>query len=278
MNNKKVWSKSEIIELISQYEEKSVLWNTKDIQYRNRETKAKIFEEFALNFSCSVEEIQRKIHNLRNQMSQELRKVRKKSKSGSGTDNLICSNWPYFQAMRFLVPVLTNDNTLSYTEASVSVGEDKTEDKAEEKTEDKNENRIQSKKRKHKNNDVDEELYKSALRTLQKEPDDYDKFGQYVALELKSLKSDFNKARLKSEIRKIIVRIADEDLYSSFSNQTSSSISTPIPSPAFESEGSQSLQQFQESCHDYDYEDTKIKTAMADIAAKLVVCHKYIHR
>ena len=54
-------------------------------------------------------------------MSQELRKVRKKSKSGSGTDSLICSNWPYFQAMRFLVPVLTNDNTSSYTETSVSV-------------------------------------------------------------------------------------------------------------------------------------------------------------
>ncbi|KOX74746.1 hypothetical protein WN51_14684, partial [Melipona quadrifasciata] len=245
MNTKKVWSKSEIIELISLYEEKSVLWNTKDIQYRNRETKAKIFKEFALHFSCSVEEIQRKIHNLRNQMSQELRKVRKKPKNGSGTNGLICSNWSYFKAMRFLVPVLTNDNTQSsYTEASMSIKGDKTENKAAEKTEDKKENRIQlSKKRKHKNNDVDEELYKSALRILQKEPDDYDKFGQYVALELKSLKSDFNKARLKSEIRKIIVRIADEDLYSSFARQTSSSTSTPIPSPAFESEGSQSLQQ-----------------------------------
>jgi hypothetical protein len=50
-------------------------------------------------------------------------------------------------------------------------------------------------------NDVDEELCQAALQKLQKEPDNYDNFGQYVALELRSLKSDFNKVRIRSEIR-----------------------------------------------------------------------------
>jgi hypothetical protein len=34
---------------------------------------------------------------------------------------------------------------------------------------------------------VDEELYQAALQKLQKGPDYYDKFGQYVALELRYL-------------------------------------------------------------------------------------------
>lgn len=72
------------------------------------------------------------------------------------------------------------------------------------------------------------------MQTLQKEPDEFDIFGQYVALELRTLKSDYSRARLKSEIRKVIVRIADEELYSTTTTcSTPASVSTPIPSPAF---------------------------------------------
>lgn len=35
MSNKKVWDKSEIIELINISEERAVLWNTKDTEYRS---------------------------------------------------------------------------------------------------------------------------------------------------------------------------------------------------------------------------------------------------
>ena len=113
-------------------------------------------------------------------------------------------------------------------------------------------------RKKRRRDDIEDTLYKSALKSLQQEPDEFDEFGQYVALELKSLKSDFNRGRLKSEIRKIIVRIADEDLYCGLSPSAtavpSSSISstpvpntaaTPMPSPAF-----QSTPEYQ-SCRDY---------------------------
>lgn len=69
MSTKKAWQKDEIVELISMYKERSVLWNTKDTEYRNREKKAKILHEIAVKFNCSVEEVQRKIHNLRNQVN-----------------------------------------------------------------------------------------------------------------------------------------------------------------------------------------------------------------
>ncbi|CAK9811262.1 hypothetical protein ANTPLA_LOCUS6955 [Anthophora plagiata] len=238
MTTRKEWSKDEIFNLISMYEENSVLWNTKDVDHKNREKKNKIIEEMAANFNCLSEEIQRKIHNLRNQMSQELKK-KKKRRSGSGIDEMDVSHWPYFAALKFLIPVLSvNTIQSSYIQASIII--EKTTEAEEYGTENSAEIDQKPKilmqpprKRKRENDDVSEQLIKSALETLQKEPDEYDKFGQYVALELKSLKCDFNKARLKSEIRKVIVRIADEDLYGT---PNTSSVSTPMPSPAFQPE------------------------------------------
>jgi hypothetical protein len=40
-SNKKEWSKDQTIDLIEKYEEKSVLWDHKNKEYRNREKKNK---------------------------------------------------------------------------------------------------------------------------------------------------------------------------------------------------------------------------------------------
>ncbi|KOC64151.1 Agrin, partial [Habropoda laboriosa] len=48
-------------------EEKLVMRNTKNVEYRNREQQ--LLEEIAANFHCSVENIQRTMHNLRKQLS-----------------------------------------------------------------------------------------------------------------------------------------------------------------------------------------------------------------
>ncbi|KAF5300716.1 hypothetical protein FQR65_LT19322 [Abscondita terminalis] len=90
--------------------------------------------------------------------------------------------------------------------------------------------------------DDDNALFESALQTLQKEPDEFDLFGQYVALELRTLRSELNRAMLKSEIRKVIVRITDEELYNTISTSSTPSVSTPMPSPAFASAFSPELE------------------------------------
>lgn len=89
---------------------------------------------------------------------------------------------------------------------------------------------VLSKKRKKKDNTTDDPLLTSAIEILQKQPDDNDIFGQYVATELRSLRTDANKRRLKSAIRRSIDQIADgDDMYAA----SSSSVSTPMPSPQF---------------------------------------------
>lgn len=57
----------------------------------------------------------------------------------------------------------------------------------------------------------DDPLARNALLTAFKLKDEHDQFGEYVALELRSLKTELSRRRLKSEIRKAIVRIADEE-------------------------------------------------------------------
>lgn len=83
--------------------------------------------------------------------------------------------------------------------------------------------------------DEDEQLFRNALQVLHKQSDEYDCFGNYVAMELRSLKHDFSRRKLKSEIRKTIVRIADEDDYFSIpssSSTASSHLSIPSPNPS----------------------------------------------
>ncbi|KAI4496407.1 hypothetical protein M0804_000217 [Polistes exclamans] len=56
-----------------------------------------------------------------------------------------------------------------------------------------------------------DDFYKLLPEFEQNFPNEFEQFGQYVSLELKCLKFEENKEKLKNEIRKIIVRIAEED-------------------------------------------------------------------
>lgn len=60
--------------------------------------------------------------------------------------------------------------------------------------------------------------------------DEEDKFGQYVAMELRGLRSDFFKRKLKTEIRKAVIRIVEEEEIQYTSS--ASNVTTPMPSPS----------------------------------------------
>lgn len=62
------WADEEIFQLINLYEEKEFLWNVNHKLYRNRDKKMSAYEEFATKFNCDANEVQRNIHNLRNQV------------------------------------------------------------------------------------------------------------------------------------------------------------------------------------------------------------------
>ncbi|XP_031327744.1 uncharacterized protein LOC116158995 [Photinus pyralis] len=242
----KNWSKDEVLELIQCYEENEMLWNTRCTEYRNREKKQALLREFAIQFSCSAEEIQRKLHNLRNQVSQELKKMKKK-KSGAGTDENYTTNWPYFTALKFLIPTLIPNQTESNRSETRSSIETQPVKEIESQLDEEinvvgNENtnitiENKQKKRKREKTDVDDQLFRSAIQTLQKPPDEDEIFGQYVAMELKGITNDFLKRKLKSAIRRSVNQIVDEYDMHMYGTPSTSSASLPT-SPAHEDSSS----------------------------------------
>lgn len=101
MGDKKEWLKAEIDELINMYHGKPELWDVKCKVYKDRVKKHNALTEIAGELNTTIEEIQRKIHNLRNQFNSEFKKITK-TKSGQGTNELYVSKWPYYKSLLFL--------------------------------------------------------------------------------------------------------------------------------------------------------------------------------
>jgi hypothetical protein len=63
-------------------------------------------------------------------------------------------------------------------------------------------------------------------------PDEYDTFGEYVAMELRSLSSDMYRKMLKRDIRQSIVQITELGDLNSLSTPTDSPVAeAPPPGP-----------------------------------------------
>ncbi|XP_063913745.1 uncharacterized protein LOC135130311 [Zophobas morio] len=252
------WSKDQTANLIAKYKETSILWDTTNIQHKNRELKNRAWKELAVNFNCVVEEVQRKIHNLRNQLCQELNKTRIRRSRGA-TDDSCVSKWPFFTVLEFLIPALTancrrSSKTLSKeivdvadTPSEEQVSHDDVDKQGIDKEESpkKQKRKTISQRQKRKKKDIeDDPLLKRTPPTVPEASDADDRFIQYVAMELKGLRSDFYKRKLKSEIRHAVARIVDEEdvaLAAPASSSppriviqsigASSGTPTPLPSP-----------------------------------------------
>jgi len=76
----------------------------------------------------------------------------------------------------------------------------------------------------------EDDIIKEALQIMRQTKDEYDCFGEYVAMELRNLKLDCYRGQLKSVIRKVIVEFADLDERTYWSGVPPSSDSNTIPS------------------------------------------------
>ncbi|XP_029171249.1 uncharacterized protein LOC114940677 [Nylanderia fulva] len=82
---------------------------------------------------------------------------------------------------------------------------------------------------------VNEEESRHSQISSSKVSNEDDRFGEWVALELRSLRSEVNKRKLKSEIRRAVCRIADLDDADTFPSNSSTDplYLSSIPSPAY---------------------------------------------
>jgi hypothetical protein len=68
MAERKVWSREETIKLISMYESFPEIWDSQHMLYKDHEKRSMCWQLMGEGMGTSVVEIQRKIHNLRNQV------------------------------------------------------------------------------------------------------------------------------------------------------------------------------------------------------------------
>ncbi|KAG7163452.1 putative Alcohol dehydrogenase transcription factor Myb/SANT-like-containing protein 22 [Homarus americanus] len=221
--------------LIQQYGRFPELWNVSLMEYRNKEKKANAVKEIAKILNIPESEITRKWHNLRCQMNSEIRKLKKKKRSIGADDVVLKSTWEFFDTLHFMIgcnkPQGSTSANMALSFSQNVVKEEFTQ--PSEQCQDfvtPSTSGIEHDKKKcsGKNKKVEhleeQAALKKAIDVLNKPQDDYSVFGDYVASELRQLRSDENRKILKRTIMKAIIEMGEkEDL------EYSSSTSTPIP-------------------------------------------------
>ncbi|XP_062121257.1 uncharacterized protein LOC133835276 isoform X2 [Drosophila sulfurigaster albostrigata] len=96
-----MWDREKTIKLIEFYENHSVLWDASSADYKNKHKKQNAYREIAEELDKSNDEIKPKIHHLRTQFLQEVRRVKQK-KCGQATSDNYTSKWEFFDALNFI--------------------------------------------------------------------------------------------------------------------------------------------------------------------------------
>lgn len=112
-HDKITWTSDTTMRLIEVLEKDCrELWDVKHPLNRDRLTRQSKHEYLACMFGTTAEEINRKIHNLRTQLNNELRKIKRRQTSLCSDTGAGGSGWEYFDALSFLVrePIAIEEN------------------------------------------------------------------------------------------------------------------------------------------------------------------------
>lgn len=89
------------------YKDQTNLWNCLDPNYKNRDLRKASLEH--IRMECNLQntnEVTKKIKNLRSTYNQELLKIEKSKKSGSGTDEIYKPSIKWFDAMDYIMKII----------------------------------------------------------------------------------------------------------------------------------------------------------------------------
>ncbi|XP_042209903.1 uncharacterized protein LOC121857781 [Homarus americanus] len=94
------WSNEMTVKVIEEYERNPTLWDMSSPDHKDREKKSSAWKKLAECMGAEVSEVQRKIHNLRNQWTAEHRKLNaQRSDSGMAGPK---TKWPYYDVLSFI--------------------------------------------------------------------------------------------------------------------------------------------------------------------------------
>ncbi|KAJ2952619.1 hypothetical protein O0L34_g6944 [Tuta absoluta] len=232
--NKMHWSSENTRKLIEIMERDcKELWDVKNSLIKDRKARQGKLEYLAVCFGTTSEEISRKIHNLRTQFNNELRKIKRRAGEGSsgvaGGGGGGVSGWEYFDALSFLLRAPTGDPLSMETVDGVNLA--LAEFQAEEEEE------FGAAVRSKSLGSSESGPTSRGIRVAASAPpplppsahplmwpeqptprlrpghnaDECQIFGDFVASELRTLRSDESRKKLKRMIQKAILMIGEEE-------------------------------------------------------------------
>ncbi|CAH0552228.1 unnamed protein product [Brassicogethes aeneus] len=264
--SKKQWTTEEISTCIDAFREHKNLWDPKDVNYKNRIKKMDSYKEIAQLFDTNSMEIERKIKNIISQYQRERRNYKKIKTSGAGqcfrpkwfgynamsfmhdrnkprkggsessdeeiqpeTQNSsdIPSDIEGESEEKLNSAIPTQIRTLSVQKASSS-NKPKIVQSENQFTTPK----VKTKKKKNTNMEQDgesKEVFHNMMKSIyeKRERDEYDVFGEMVAHNIRSLRSEYLKITVQQQISNVLF-----DARKCHLPQSNSQSFTPVPSPS----------------------------------------------
>ncbi|XP_052750656.1 uncharacterized protein LOC113517415 isoform X1 [Galleria mellonella] len=234
-NFKMLWNTENTMKLIETLENDcKELWDPKHPQNKDRNARYAKHEYLAKMFNTTVEEITRKIHNLRTQLNNEIRKIkRRQTTSFTGEGSLQGgSGWEYFDALSFLMRTPSSDPFDQVDGVNLALAEFQADEEEEFGAAARALNRSDSNPTLLKIGSVGKQSRVAASAPPPLPPsahpmmwpeepvprirpgvnaDECQIFGDFVASELRTLRSDESRKKLKRMIQKAILQIGEEE-------------------------------------------------------------------
>lgn len=95
-----VWNYENVEQLVELYEQRPCLYDTKSKDYFNRDVRNVALQDITKILNTTDVQVKTKLKNLRTQYMRE--KLKTKKPTGTGTDDLYVSKWPFYTRLRFL--------------------------------------------------------------------------------------------------------------------------------------------------------------------------------
>ncbi|XP_049866999.1 uncharacterized protein LOC126367499 isoform X2 [Pectinophora gossypiella] len=202
------------------------LWDVKNPLNKDRNARHEKHEYLADYFGTTSEEISRKIHNLRTQFNNELRKIKRRQTAGCGEGSGAGSGWEHFEALSFLLRAPFGD-PLDIDGVNLELAEFQAHEEEEfgavARSQSSQLLSLEPVRSRHcVATSAPPPLPPSAHPMMWPEEavprlrpganaDECQIFGDFVASELRTLRSDESRKRLKRMIQKAILQIGEEE-------------------------------------------------------------------
>ncbi|XP_023952072.1 uncharacterized protein LOC112055987 [Bicyclus anynana] len=222
------WTSENTAKLIEAFEKECrELWDTKHIANKDKSVRQAKLEYLATVFNTNSEEISRKLHNLRTQFNNELRKIKRRAAGGeASSSSAVTSGWEYFESLLFLLREPLVDTVESMDAVSLALAEFQADEEIEFEaaaarsrlypqpslSTRKPTMRVAASAPNPLPASANPMLWPDEPRLYPNNiPDECQIFGDFVASELRLLRNLDNRSRLKRIIQKAILQVAEED-------------------------------------------------------------------